>query len=113
MASHPFCCKKCDGTKDFFVTICRVSLEGKRVCLCLAEKFVWSWEEDFGSFIDETCTECGEVGNCGPMVALDYEDPEGEEKFICSPLCLQKWIAKNLAARVIQKAWRKLKETDQ
>ena len=96
MASYPFCCKKCcEGKQGVPVTICHVSLDKVLVCLCHSGEFKWNWEEDFGSFIDETCTECEEVGNCGPMVALDYEDPKGEDKYICSPLCLQKWIAKN------------------
>ena len=101
MVLYPFCCEKCFGTKGkkpsfVAVTVCHEPyLSTVPVCPCRVREFKWNGEVDFGSFIYETCTECGEVGNCSSMVALDYEEPEGEEKYICSPLCLQKWVAKN------------------
>ena len=94
MASHPFCCQECLGTKKVVdVTTNEDTGETVLVCPCNSRAFKWSGCAGVGSITGETCTVCEKVGNDSSMVVLDYEDaPEGEEKYICSPLCLQKWI---------------------
>ena len=95
--------------------------EGAAVCPKCVYTFWTTYRSNFHSLGDQTCYTCGVLALY--TVGVDYipedapddayddvgnDDDEGMCHF-CSHECLKDWMVKDLAARVIQKSWRKLK----